>query len=261
MTLRARALGMQRTLFENASGLPDPDQVTTARDMAVLARHLIQDYPGEYHYFSTPEFVFHGRTILNHDHLLITYPGADGMKTGYTHASGYNLVTSAVRGETRLIGVVLGAGSGGERDRHMEALLDQGFQQDGVPVLVAHRDVPWHVAQAAPALMAAAHADEMPPPPVRARREPGLSLRMAAAYGWPRAEGRGHGHHRDLPQVVDAGPVRRAGFSRAIEVAEAPGELPHGARLRRVQAIVPPAFEPPAGHAHHHGTAGRKPRS
>ena len=75
MTLRARALGMAHTTFRNASGLPDPDQWTTARDLALLARHLVQDFPAEYRYFSTPSSVFHGRTILNHDHLLQTYPG------------------------------------------------------------------------------------------------------------------------------------------------------------------------------------------
>lgn len=133
MTLRARALGMNSTTFRNASGLPDPDQVTSARDMAVLARHLVQDFPAEYRYFSTPGFVFHGRLIRNHDNLLTTYPGADGIKTGYTVAAGHNLVTSAVHGGVRLIGVVLGAASNFERDIHMAALLDQGFQTLDVP--------------------------------------------------------------------------------------------------------------------------------
>ena len=133
MTLRARALGMNRTIFRNASGLPDPEQVTTARDLAILARHLITDFPGYYGYFSTPNFVFHGRTIYNHDRMLRTYPGADGMKTGYTEASGHNLVTSAERGGVRLVGVVLGAASNPERDYHMAALLDQSFEQLDVP--------------------------------------------------------------------------------------------------------------------------------
>jgi D-alanyl-D-alanine carboxypeptidase len=133
MTLRARALGMTHTVFENASGLPDPNQVTTASDMALLARHLIQDFPDEYHYFSTPNFQFHGRTVWNHDTMLRTYPGADGLKTGYTEASGRNLVTSAVRSNVRLIGVVLGAASNGERDLDMRAQLDDGFQRMDVP--------------------------------------------------------------------------------------------------------------------------------
>ena len=129
MTLRARALGMTHTTFTNASGLPDPNQVTTARDMAILARRLISGFPGYYRYFSTPSFVWQRRVIANHDHLLTEYPGADGMKTGYTKDSGYNLVTSAVRGGVRLVGVVLGAGGAGERDAHMMTLLDQGYGQ------------------------------------------------------------------------------------------------------------------------------------
>ena len=132
MTLRARALGMSRTIFRNASGLPDAAQVTSARDLALLARHLITDFPQQYHYFSVPSFRFHGRTIFNHDRLLQRYPGADGLKTGYVAASGFNLVTSAMRGNVRLIGVVLGAANGGERDLHMMALLDQGFEKLGV---------------------------------------------------------------------------------------------------------------------------------
>jgi D-alanyl-D-alanine carboxypeptidase len=129
MTLRARALGMSQTTFRNASGLPDPDQWTTARDLAVLGRRLIVDFPAHYRYFSAPSFVWQGRTIFNHDALLRSYPGADGLKTGYTDASGYNLVSSAVRGGVRLIGVVMGAASSGERNLHMISLLNQGYDR------------------------------------------------------------------------------------------------------------------------------------
>lgn len=134
MTLRARALGMRRSTFTNASGLPDPDAWTTAGDMAMLARRLVTDFPGFYHYFSTPSFVFRGQVIFNHDNMLKSYPGVDGLKTGYTNASGHNLVTSAVRGGTRLIGVELGCATNGERDAHMAVLLNAGFTQEGVPV-------------------------------------------------------------------------------------------------------------------------------
>lgn len=134
MTLRARALGMTHTTFRNASGLPDPDQMTTAGDLALLARHLIADFPDQYHYFSVPYFWFHGRMIPNHDPMLRTYPGADGLKTGFTDAAGLNLVTSAVRGNVRLIGVVLGARTSGQRSNVMTALLNDGFSQEGVPV-------------------------------------------------------------------------------------------------------------------------------
>ncbi len=158
MTLRARALGMSHTTFRNASGWPDPEQVTTARDLALLARHLIQDYPAEYRYFSVPSFVFHGRVIPNHDHMLVTYPGADGLKTGYIDASGCNLVTSALRGDVRLIGVVMGASNGSERDLHMASLLDAGFERMGVPV---SRGEP---RTRVPLLVASASAATLPPP-------------------------------------------------------------------------------------------------
>jgi D-alanyl-D-alanine carboxypeptidase len=133
MTARAHALGMKRSVFRNASGLPDPDQFTTARDMATLARHLVADFPTEYRYFSTREFRFHRRVIASHDHLLETYAGADGLKTGYTAASGFNLVTSAVRSDVRLVGVVLGEARAGERDAHMIELLNQGYDMLDVP--------------------------------------------------------------------------------------------------------------------------------
>jgi len=169
MTLRARALGMSRTTFRNASGLPDSNQLSTARDLALLARHLVQDYPIEYRYFSTPNFVFHGRTIWNHDHMLQSYPGADGLKTGYTEASGCNLVTSAVRGDVRLIGVVLGASNGSERDLHMAALLDQGYERLGVPV--GRYTAP---PSRFPALVASASAATLPH----------LAIRLAALRGF-----------------------------------------------------------------------------
>ncbi len=168
MTLRARALGMTHTVFRNASGLPDPDQVTTARDLAVLARHLVQDFPAQYRYFSIPSFRFHGQTIMNHDHLLQTYPGADGLKTGYTEASGFNLVTSAVRGDVRLIGVVMGAARPGERDQHMEALLNQGFGQLNVPTMMARHDP----GGSRLGMVASAQAATAEPPPARGRSQP-----------------------------------------------------------------------------------------
>ena len=133
MTQRAHALGMEHTIFRNASGLPNLEQTTTARDLSRLAAHLLSDFPAEYHYFSTPSFRFHGRVFTNHDHLLESYPGADGLKTGFITASGFNLVTSAVHGNVRLIGVVMGAARVAERDRHMMLLLDRGFAMMGEP--------------------------------------------------------------------------------------------------------------------------------
>jgi D-alanyl-D-alanine carboxypeptidase len=159
MTLRARALGMSHTTFMNASGLPNSEQWTTARDLAILSRRLINDFPGYYPYFSTPSFAWHRQVIFNHDNMLRTYPGADGLKTGYTEASGHNLVTSAVRGGVRLVGVVLGAASNGERDIHMASLLDNGFEQLDVPVFRKPLQLASRVT-----LIASAHAAEVPRP-------------------------------------------------------------------------------------------------
>lgn len=129
MTAKARALGMQDTVFKNASGLPDPSQWTTARDMYRLGRALIYDFPKYYPYFATPRFFYRGQSFDNHNHLMESYAGMDGIKTGFINASGFNLVASAKRGGRRLIGVVFGGPSAVRRDRHMRDILDDGFAQ------------------------------------------------------------------------------------------------------------------------------------
>jgi D-alanyl-D-alanine carboxypeptidase len=129
MTRRARALGMSRTTFRNASGLPHPRQVTTARDMAILSRRLIQDFPDRYAYFSATGFSWRGRHMPNHNRLLTRYDGADGIKTGYIRASGFNLAASAMRDGRRLVAVMFGGSSGQERDEHVMSLLDRGFDE------------------------------------------------------------------------------------------------------------------------------------
>ena len=127
MTRQAHALGMTRTQFHNPSGLPDPDQVTTAHDMAVLGAALIRHYPQFYPYFSHESFTYAGIYHHNHNHLMDRYDGMDGIKTGYIRASGFNLVASAKQGNIRLIGVVFGGRSAVARDNHMAQLLDQSF--------------------------------------------------------------------------------------------------------------------------------------
>jgi len=131
MTWKARQLGMNSTVYYNANGLPDPNQRTTARDIARLALALYHQFPREYRYFSTRAFVFRGQEMRNHNHMMEWYPGLDGIKTGYVNASGFNLAASAVREGHRLIGVVMGGQSAGWRDRQMAALLDQGFADIG----------------------------------------------------------------------------------------------------------------------------------
>lgn len=134
MTRKARALGMSRTTFRNASGLPDRAQVTTARDIALLSRGLIRDFPERYAYFSASGFDWRGRYIGGHNRLLTAYEGADGIKTGYIDASGYNLAASAVRDGRRLVAVMFGGATGAARDAHVMALLDYGFDTANPPV-------------------------------------------------------------------------------------------------------------------------------
>ena len=129
MTRKARALGMTRTVYVNASGLPDDAQVTTARDQSILGRAIQDRFPRYYHYFSTEAFNYHGQSIRNHNHLLGSVEGVDGIKTGYTRASGFNLVTSIRRGNRHLIGVVMGGHSGGSRDAIMRSLLAENMDK------------------------------------------------------------------------------------------------------------------------------------
>ena len=129
MTERARQLGMIRTTFRNATGLPNRRQRTSARDMAKLAMALIRKYPSYYRYFSTEQFTWGKQTHRNTNQLLYSYAGTDGIKTGYIRASGFNLVASAERGGHRLIGVIFGGRTARSRDRRMVQLLETGFNQ------------------------------------------------------------------------------------------------------------------------------------
>jgi D-alanyl-D-alanine carboxypeptidase len=124
MTERGRALGLASTHFENATGLPNPRQVTTARDIALLARHLQVDFPDRYRFFGTRAFTYKGHQLKSTNQLLGAISGVDGMKTGYIRASGYNLVASARRGGRRIIVVVLGEKTGSARDGHVAALVN-----------------------------------------------------------------------------------------------------------------------------------------
>jgi D-alanyl-D-alanine carboxypeptidase len=127
MTDTARRIGMKSTTFKNASGLPDDEQISTARDMAVLSVRLIQDYPEYYEAFATRQFSFKGKRYRNHNRLLSNYAGTDGIKTGYTRASGFNLAASVRRNDKHLVAVVLGGKTGSGRDAAMRALLDRQF--------------------------------------------------------------------------------------------------------------------------------------
>jgi D-alanyl-D-alanine carboxypeptidase len=183
MTQKAQQLGMSRTHYANASGLPDPEQLTTARDIARLALALYHDFPREYRYFAVKQFDFQGEIVNGHDHMLDRYPGADGIKTGYTVASGFNLATSAVQNGHRLIGVILGGRSVRSRDESMAQLLDLGFgdlarQQ---PVMVAQQQPATPVAAAA---APTATPDTANPPP---QAQPSFATIAAASMATPAA--------------------------------------------------------------------------
>lgn len=127
MTLRARALGMSNSRFVNPNGLPDSRQVTTARDIFILSQATIRDFPQYYSYYQQQQFVFGNQVLPNHNHLLRTMPGVDGIKTGFTNAAGFTLAASAVRDGRRLIAVVLGGPTRVARDSNVESLLAAGF--------------------------------------------------------------------------------------------------------------------------------------
>ena len=122
MTNTAHKLGMKHTTFKNASGLPNKQQKTSARDMAILAMAVYHHFPQYYKWFSAKSFQYKGRTIGGHNYILKTFAGADGMKTGYTAASGYNIITSAKRSGKRVIAVTMGHNSVGERDKKVSKI-------------------------------------------------------------------------------------------------------------------------------------------
>jgi D-alanyl-D-alanine carboxypeptidase len=240
MTAKARQLGMTSTVYRNASGLPDPEQRTTARDVAQLALALYHDFPREYRYFATRQFFFRGRVILTHNHLLDWYEGADGIKTGYIGASGFNLAASAVRNGHRLIGVVMGGASAGSRDREMAALLDQGFSEVGAgATLVAGREVP--SPSAAPVV---AETDQ--PEPVRPREKIGQlakAARKIAAHLSPvaKAEAAPIAHQSRTPAETDRWSIQLGVFrdgTAAEQAARSAATVP-GARGKPVQIVQP----------------------
>jgi D-alanyl-D-alanine carboxypeptidase len=148
MTAKARSLGMTQTVYRNASGLPDEEQITTARDQAILGRAIQDRFPNYYHYFATRTFDFRGKSIRNHNHLLGVVEGVDGIKTGYIRDSGFNIVTSMRRANRHLIAVVFGGRSATARDARVRSLIENNVNIASVkrtaPLLVEG----WDVAQA-----------------------------------------------------------------------------------------------------------------
>jgi D-alanyl-D-alanine carboxypeptidase len=207
MTRKAHALGMSRTTYRNASGLPNDEQITTARDQSTLGRAIQDRFPRYYRYFSTMAFNYHGQSIRNHNHLLGNVEGVDGIKTGYTRASGFNLVTSMHRGNRFLVGVVMGGRSGGSRDaimrnllaenlekaankRTVAAITDRNGSDANIEIAQAGDDsLPAPTAQAPAAVEAAsAAAEPVAAPAVRSTGSVGRSIFAAAAAAVPPAK-------------------------------------------------------------------------
>ena len=188
MTRKAHALGMSSTVYRNASGLPNDEQVTTARDLSILGRSLEERFPRYFKYFSTREFEYAGQTIGNHNHLLGRVDGVDGIKTGYTRASGFNLLTSVHRDGRSLVAVVMGGRSAGARDRIMENLIDD------------------HIAEAS-TVRTATMVAEAPAP--RSRPRPRRSRRRAVPAASGRRRGERSGPRAFGPRRAAAGGGRR----------------------------------------------------
>lgn len=234
MTRKARALGMSKTVYRNANGLPNDEQVTTARDQATLGRAIQERFPRYYRYFATSTFNWRGQSIRNHNHLLGSVEGVDGIKTGYTRASGFNLVSSMRRGNRHLIGVVLGGRSGGSRDAIMRNLLAENLEKGATAhtvVAVSERngadanveiadasDTP--VRPAAPVQAAAAPAPEAAPSRLAAR----LSTLAAATAAVPPAQPK--------PEV------------RPTESRIEPAPLTNGVISSQPLSIIPGSSEP-----------------
>jgi D-alanyl-D-alanine carboxypeptidase (penicillin-binding protein 5/6) len=211
---------MRGSHFNNPNGLPDPGQVSTARDIAILCRALVRDFPQYYSLFDTRTFTYRGRTMRNTNHLLGVVPGVDGIKTGFTNAAGHNIAISGVRDGRRVIVVVLGAPSGPSRDVTARALLTTGFQ------LVARETPGVQLAQAAaeapvPKVVAEkVVADQTRAEPAPARPAQADSLRWTVLVGGFRARTQAqrfvtqieHRYRRELrglqPQVIGHGPFR-----------------------------------------------------
>ncbi len=132
MTGYARNLGMTNTTFKNASGLPNRAQLTTARDISILSHALISNFPEEYKLFRKQNFTYNGKTYKTHNKLMLSYEGADGIKTGYIKASGFQLAFSAVRNNKRLVGVIFGGDTGKQRDRSLKIIMDKEFAELGI---------------------------------------------------------------------------------------------------------------------------------
>ena len=172
MTRKAQALDMKNTVYKNASGLPDDNQVTTARDQSMLGRAIQERFPRYYKYFSIRSFTFRGESISNHNHLLGKVEGVDGIKTGYINASGFNLVTSVHRGNRYLVAVVMGGSSGGSRDARMRELISEKIALASIKRTAPMVAEATGASDVKPEPMVVTKAEAKPEPTVAAKTEP-----------------------------------------------------------------------------------------
>ena len=267
MTDKAKQLGMKETNFHNASGLPDPLQITTATDLSVLARHLAYDFPQYFFYFGLPGFTYKGAWIPTHDNLIGRYQGADGIKTGYTGASGFNLVSSVVRDDHHVIGVVMGGRTALRRDLEMVRILDEAFAQAAAnPTLLVAKAVPWHAfgGEAAPvfASLSVTPGPAVPPPQSFTSARPSNPFANLRAMVSPAFGGQTHEEDEDAAEKKVApdedasimAPVARPAMTAAVvapssAATPAPNAVrPLAARPRPAPAIRPaprPDYSPP----------------
>lgn len=228
MTRKARSLGMTRTVYRNASGLPNSDQVTTARDQSTLGRAIQDRFPRYYRYFATASFNYRGRNIRNHNHLLGKVEGVDGIKTGYTRASGFNLVTNLRRGNRHLVGVVMGGRSYSSRDAIMRNLLAENLDKaSGRRTVAAIAERSSTEANAAAAEEA---AQSRPAAPVQVQG----AIQVAAAEAPP-----------PLPptrSIAAAAPTPKAPVVEKAAVEPAP--LTNGVIQSKALATIPGSTEP-----------------
>ncbi len=210
MTKKARSLGMKNTTFRNASGLTHSGQKSTARDMAILGRRLFYDYPQYYNLFGRKKTRAYGKTVYSTNRrLLSAYEGADGIKTGYTNAAGFNLVSSAKRGNKRIIAVVFGGKTSRSRNRRVAELLDMGFKR-----------APRHAAVIKPSRAVVLRS---PVPMRRPGEQPSLLARASVELGNALAPA---AHASDLPiklsayaPLVSPAPLRRPGAETPMLMA------------------------------------------
>jgi D-alanyl-D-alanine carboxypeptidase len=228
MTRKAHALGMSRTLYRNASGLPNDEQITTARDLTILARATEERFPRYFKFYSTHEFAYGGEIIGNHNHLLGRVDGVDGIKTGYTRASGFNLLTSVHRDGRSLIAVVLGGRTAGARDAYMEGLIHD------------------HLAQASNRGHTAPMIAEAATPPAPPVKLASLAIPAGAIPAPPARSAAGQIEEGDEDSAEEATPVTPVTPIVAAKPAAAPPPIKPAVAAPAVKPVAPIAAAPAA---------------